>query len=74
MSVRPLELTKQVAIEDTQKLEKDILHLYFENAGGDVESLLLNEGEQFIVTFKDNQGNTVIVHVEYYSVRINAAQ
>ncbi|CAB1443726.1 unnamed protein product, partial [Pleuronectes platessa] len=55
LSVRPLELTKQVAIEDTKKFDKDFLHLYFENAGEGVESVLFNEGEQFIVTFKDSQ-------------------
>ncbi|XP_034430831.1 protein mono-ADP-ribosyltransferase PARP14-like [Hippoglossus hippoglossus] len=66
LSVRPLEVTKQVAIEDTQKFEKDFLHLYFENAGEDVESVLLNEGEQFVVTFKDNQAAQKVVKEKHH--------
>ncbi|XP_060945027.1 uncharacterized protein LOC133022028 [Limanda limanda] len=67
LSVRPLEVTKQVAIEDTQKFDKDFLHLYFENAGEDVESVLLNEGEQFIVTFKDSQAAQKVVKEKQHS-------
>ncbi|XP_069389111.1 protein mono-ADP-ribosyltransferase PARP14-like [Paralichthys olivaceus] len=56
LSVRPLEVTKQVVVEDIQNLNEDLLYLYFENAGGDVENVLLNEVEQFaLITFKDNK-------------------
>ncbi|CAB1419169.1 unnamed protein product [Pleuronectes platessa] len=65
-SVRPLELTRQVAIEDTQKFEKDYLYLYFEKAGGDVESVLLNEGEQFVITFKDSQAVQKVVKKKHH--------
>ncbi|XP_060945028.1 protein mono-ADP-ribosyltransferase PARP14-like [Limanda limanda] len=66
LSVRPLELTKQVAFEDTEKFDKDFLHLYFENAGGDVESVLLIEGEQFVVTFKDSQAVQKVVKKKHH--------
>ncbi|XP_053295537.1 poly(ADP-ribose) polymerase family member 14-related sequence 1 [Pleuronectes platessa] len=65
-SVRPLELTRQVAIEDIQKFEKDYLYLYFEKAGGDVESVLLNEGEQFVITFKDSQAVQKVVKKKHH--------
>lgn len=56
-SVRPLEVTEQVLVEDIQDLSKDVLCLYFEKEGGDVESVELNETEQSaIVTFKNPQG------------------
>ncbi|XP_032368806.1 poly(ADP-ribose) polymerase family member 14-related sequence 1 isoform X2 [Etheostoma spectabile] len=54
LSVRPLELTKQVVVEDMQNISEDHLRLYFEHAGGDVEKIVLSEAEQsFFITFED---------------------
>ncbi|XP_028446175.1 poly(ADP-ribose) polymerase family member 14-related sequence 1 isoform X1 [Perca flavescens] len=54
LSVRPLELTEQVVVEDIQNISEDLLRLYFENAGGDVEKFVLKEAEQSLfITFKD---------------------
>ncbi|XP_074514233.1 poly(ADP-ribose) polymerase family member 14-related sequence 1 [Sebastes fasciatus] len=56
LSVRPLEVTEQVAVEDLRNFSEDLLRLYFENAGGDVENVVLNEAEQsVIITFKDDK-------------------
>ncbi|XP_034416748.1 poly(ADP-ribose) polymerase family member 14-related sequence 1 isoform X2 [Cyclopterus lumpus] len=54
LSVRPLEVTEQVVVEDVQHFSDDLFRLYFENEGGDVESVVLNEKEQsVIITFED---------------------
>lgn len=56
LSVRPLEVTEQVVVEDLQNFSEDVLHLYFDSAGGDVENVVLNEAEQSaIITFKDHK-------------------
>ncbi|XP_063743501.1 LOW QUALITY PROTEIN: poly(ADP-ribose) polymerase family member 14-related sequence 1 [Eleginops maclovinus] len=56
LSVRPLEVTKQVLVDDTQSFGEDFLRIYFENAGGDVENLVLNEAEQSAtITFEDHK-------------------
>ncbi|XP_061595022.1 protein mono-ADP-ribosyltransferase PARP14-like [Cololabis saira] len=55
-SVRPLEVTKQVLVENIQNTNVDMLQLYFENEGGDVDDLNLNEAEQSaVITFEDCQ-------------------
>ncbi|KAG8000828.1 Poly [ADP-ribose] polymerase 14 [Nibea albiflora] len=53
-SVQPLQVTDQVVVEDLQDTSEDLLRLYFENVGGDVENVELNEGDQSaIITFKE---------------------
>ncbi|XP_061579914.1 poly(ADP-ribose) polymerase family member 14-related sequence 1 isoform X2 [Cololabis saira] len=55
-SVRPLEVTKQVVVENIQNTNVDMLQLYFESEGGDVDDLNLNEAEQSaVITFEDCQ-------------------
>lgn len=62
LSVRPLEVTEQVAVEDIRHFSEDLLRLYFENAGGDVENITLDEVEQSaVITFKDLKGKLVQV-------------
>lgn len=56
MSVRPLEVTTQVLIDDIRNFSKEHLQLYFEKEG-DLEDVVLNEMEHSVViTFKDYQG------------------
>ncbi|KAK9537952.1 hypothetical protein VZT92_005522 [Zoarces viviparus] len=56
LSVRPLEATEQVVVEDIRHFSEDLLRLYFENAGGDVENVVLNATEQsVIITFEDRK-------------------
>ncbi|XP_058509656.1 poly(ADP-ribose) polymerase family member 14-related sequence 1 [Solea solea] len=56
LSVRLLEVTKQVAVEDIQNLNEGVLQLYFETEGGDVENVEINEEQQSaVITFKDDK-------------------
>ncbi|XP_031730886.1 poly(ADP-ribose) polymerase family member 14-related sequence 1 isoform X2 [Anarrhichthys ocellatus] len=56
LSVRPLEATEQVVVEDIRHFSEDLLRLYFEYAGGDVENVVLNATEQsVIITFEDRK-------------------
>lgn len=60
LSVRPLEVTKQVVVEDLPNVSEDLLQLYFEGEGLEVENVVLNEVEQsVIITFEDHKGITV---------------
>ncbi|XP_030613963.1 protein mono-ADP-ribosyltransferase PARP14-like [Archocentrus centrarchus] len=53
LSVRPLEVTNQVLVHYNSE---EYLHPYFENEGGDVEDVIVNEVEQSaVITFKDHQ-------------------
>ncbi|XP_070693875.1 poly(ADP-ribose) polymerase family member 14-related sequence 1 [Pempheris klunzingeri] len=75
LSIRPLEVTGQVAVEDIQNFGEDHLRLYFENAGGDVENVTLNEVEQSaIITFKDHKAAQKIVekkhHIKEKEIRV----
>ncbi len=64
LSVRSLEATKKVLVEDLRNISEDHLHLYFDNAGGDVELVELNEEEQTaIITFQDHKGSAVMLHI-----------
>ena len=57
LSIRPLEVTKQVAVENIENIDTDILHLYFEKEGGNMDDLKPNEMEQSaVITFEDCQG------------------
>lgn len=59
LSVQRLEVTQQVIVEDLQHFNEDFLRLYFENAGGEVETVVFNDVEQSaILTFKDHKGTT----------------
>lgn len=56
LSVQALEATDQVVVEDIQNINEEILCLYLEHEGGDVENVELNEAEQSaVITFKDAQ-------------------
>ncbi|KAM4561028.1 poly(ADP-ribose) polymerase family member 14-related sequence 1 isoform 1-T1 [Fundulus diaphanus] len=56
LSVRPLETTKKVVVEGASDISEDILSLYFESKGGEVEDVQLNEAEQTaVITFKNHQ-------------------
>ncbi|XP_063354462.1 protein mono-ADP-ribosyltransferase PARP14-like isoform X2 [Pelmatolapia mariae] len=55
-SIQPLEVTKQVLVDDILHFSEEVLQLYFENEGGDVEEVLLNEAHQSaVITFKDHR-------------------
>ncbi|XP_040056587.2 poly(ADP-ribose) polymerase family member 14-related sequence 1 [Gasterosteus aculeatus] len=54
LSVRPLEVTNQVVVDNIQHTDEDYLRLYFENEGAAVEDIALNAAEQSaIITFED---------------------
>ncbi|XP_056293566.1 poly(ADP-ribose) polymerase family member 14-related sequence 1 isoform X3 [Pseudoliparis swirei] len=54
LSVRPLEVTDQVIVEDIRHFNEDLLQLYFEKEGGSVEHVVLNEAEQSVtITFEN---------------------
>lgn len=62
-SVQPLEVTKQVLVDDILNFSEEVLQLYFENEGGDVEEVFLNEAHQSaVITFKDHRGNSFTLH------------
>ncbi|XP_054908738.1 poly(ADP-ribose) polymerase family member 14-related sequence 1 isoform X2 [Poeciliopsis prolifica] len=56
LSVRPLETTNKVVVEGLSDCSEDMLSLYFESKGGDVEDVQLNEAEQSaVIKFKNHQ-------------------
>ncbi|XP_053185149.1 poly(ADP-ribose) polymerase family member 14-related sequence 1 isoform X2 [Scomber japonicus] len=56
LSVRILEPTDQVVVDDIKNFSEDYFRLYFENTGWDVENVTINEGEQFaLISFKDHR-------------------
>uniref|UniRef100_A0A3B5AGG8 Poly [ADP-ribose] polymerase n=1 Tax=Stegastes partitus TaxID=144197 RepID=A0A3B5AGG8_9TELE len=66
LTVRPLELTQQVVVEDIGSFNEDMLRLYFEKKGGDVETVVLNEVEQSaVVTFKDPKAVSKILKTKH---------
>ncbi|KAK1902579.1 Protein mono-ADP-ribosyltransferase PARP14 [Dissostichus eleginoides] len=67
LSVRPLEVTKQVLVDDTHRFGDDFLRLYFENAGGNVENVVLNEAEQSAtITFEDHKAVQKIMKKKHH--------
>lgn len=57
LSVQLLEVTHQVLVEGAENIRKELLELYFENEGGEVESVVLDEDDQSaIITFKEQKG------------------
>ncbi|XP_026232456.1 poly(ADP-ribose) polymerase family member 14-related sequence 1 isoform X2 [Anabas testudineus] len=70
LSVCSLEVTKKVLAEDIQNLSEDIIRLYFENEGGDVEDIVLNQVEQSaIITFKEHQAVRNILKKNKHRIR-----
>ncbi|KAM9365083.1 poly(ADP-ribose) polymerase family member 14-related sequence 1 isoform 2-T2 [Pholidichthys leucotaenia] len=70
LSVRHLEATKRVIVDDTRNLSDDILHLYFENQVGDVEDVVLNKEEQSaIITFKDHKAVNTAIKKKKHQIR-----
>lgn len=66
LTVRPLEVTKQVAVEVLPNMTEDHLCLYFENEGVNVEKVKINEGElPAVITLEDHRGKTVVTEVKY---------
>ncbi|KAF7215051.1 poly(ADP-ribose) polymerase family member 14-related sequence 1 isoform X3 [Nothobranchius furzeri] len=52
LSVRPLEVTTRVLVEGLSNIDTDVLQLYFENKGGEVEDVKLTDAEQSaVITF-----------------------
>ncbi|XP_041806597.1 poly(ADP-ribose) polymerase family member 14-related sequence 1 isoform X2 [Chelmon rostratus] len=75
LSVQPLEFTEQVLVEDLRNVSEDLLRLYFENAGGDVENVVLDEVEQSaIITFNDHKAVQKIMkkkhHIRHEEIRV----
>ncbi|CAL8387524.1 unnamed protein product [Gadus morhua 'NCC'] len=53
LTVRPLEVTSQLKVEDVSNISEDVLLLYFENEGWKVEQFTPNEEEQSaVISFK----------------------
>uniref|UniRef100_A0A3Q1EM86 Poly [ADP-ribose] polymerase n=1 Tax=Acanthochromis polyacanthus TaxID=80966 RepID=A0A3Q1EM86_9TELE len=66
LTVRPLELTEEVVVEDFGNFREELLRLYFESKGVDVENVMLSEGEQSaVITFKDHQAVTKILKMKH---------
>ncbi|TWW80510.1 Poly [ADP-ribose] polymerase 14 [Takifugu flavidus] len=56
LSVQLLEVTHQVLVEGAENIGEEFLALYFENAGGEVESVVVDEVDQSaIITFKEQK-------------------
>ena len=57
LSVCPLEVTAKVLTEDLPDVSSDVLALYFEKEGVEMQNVTRNEEEQFaIITFKTPRG------------------
>ena len=53
LTVRPLEVTSQVRVEDVSNIEDDVLLLHFENEGWEVEQVTPDQEEQSaVISFK----------------------
>ena len=53
LAVRALEVTSQVKVEDVSNIKEDVLLLYFENGGWEVEQVTPDEEEQSaVILFK----------------------
>ncbi|AWP12806.1 putative poly [Scophthalmus maximus] len=67
LSIRHLEVTKQVAVENIQNLSEALLCLYFEHEGVVVENVVLKEVEQSaIITFKSNKAVQKIMKKKHH--------
>ena len=57
LTVKALEVTSQVRVEDVSNIKEDVLLLYFENEGWEVELVTPDQEEQSaVVTFKMDTG------------------
>ena len=57
LTVRALEATSQVRVEDVSNIKEDVLLLYFENEGWEVELVSPDQEEQSaVITFKMDTG------------------
>lgn len=57
LSVRLLEVTHQVLVEGAENIGEEFLALYFEDVGGEVESVVVDDVDQSaIITFKEQKG------------------
>ncbi|XP_017276145.1 poly(ADP-ribose) polymerase family member 14-related sequence 1 [Kryptolebias marmoratus] len=66
LSVRPLEVTEQVVAEGIPNCNVDVVELHFENEGGDVEDVRINEAEQSaIITFKNPQDARTVLNKKH---------
>ena len=70
LSVRPLEVTAKVKVEDVSNINLDILQLYLENEGWEVEQITPDEEEQSaIICFKMDTGiATLLAEDSYFKV------
>uniref|UniRef100_A0A3P8S937 Poly [ADP-ribose] polymerase n=1 Tax=Amphiprion percula TaxID=161767 RepID=A0A3P8S937_AMPPE len=76
LTVRPLEVTDQVVVEDFGNFSEDLLRLYFESKGADVENVVLSEVEQSaVITFKDHKAVRKILKkkhcIKQKEIRVN---
>lgn len=57
LSVRLLEVTHQVLVEDAENIGEEDLALHFKTEGGELESIVMDEVDQSaIITFKEQKG------------------
>lgn len=69
-SVQHLEVTKQVLVDDILHFSEEVLQLYFENEGGDVEEVFINEAHQSaVITFKDHRAVQKIFKKKKHSIK-----
>ncbi|XP_062288428.1 protein mono-ADP-ribosyltransferase PARP14-like [Scomber scombrus] len=67
LSVRILEPTDQVVVDDIRNFSEDHLCLYFDNAGWDVENVTINEGDHSaLISFKDHRAVQDIMKKEHH--------
>ena len=59
LSVRPLEVTAKVKVEDVN-ISSDVLQMYFENKGWEVEQITPEEEESVVISFKMAAGTYFI--------------
>ncbi|KAM9851030.1 poly(ADP-ribose) polymerase family member 14-related sequence 1 [Aulostomus maculatus] len=67
LSVRPLEDTQQMVVEDIKNFNEDLLSLYFEKEGWDVESVVVDKAEQSaVITFTDHEAVHKLLKKKHY--------
>ncbi|CAL8340811.1 unnamed protein product [Boreogadus saida] len=67
LAVRALEVTSQVKVEDVSNIKEDVLLLYFENGGWEVEQVTPDEEEQSaVILFKMATAVQGIIQKEHF--------
>ncbi|XP_028292547.1 poly(ADP-ribose) polymerase family member 14-related sequence 1 isoform X2 [Gouania willdenowi] len=67
LTAQRLGPTNQIVAEDVERFGEDILHLYFENNCGDVESVIINKEDQSaIVTFKEDKAVKRVMKMKHH--------